>query len=272
MRNKLVLAALCGFLTASAAHAQQPPREETTAPVKAPPKLPPAASVESFLPPPLTPDNTLALDLSTGGRVIIQLRPDKAPGSVARIKTLAQQGFYDGLTFHRVIEGFMAQGGDPKGDGTGGSPLPDLKAEFNDMPHVRGEVSMARSQQPDTANSQFFIMLAPNLSLDGNYTAIGRVVSGMQYVDAIEKGEPPANPSRIVHASLGAPFVASSAPAAPSAPATTTAPATAVPAPAAGPVPGPATTPVPPAMISAPTETPPVQQPAEAPPVETPRR
>ena len=150
--------------------------------------------------PPLTPDNTLLLDLSTGGRVGIQLRPDKAPQSVERIKTLARQGFYDGLLFHRVIEGFMAQTGDPQGTGQGGSPLPDLKAEFNDLPHVRGVISMARAESRDSANSQFFIMLAPNLKLDGKYSAFGRVTEGMAYVDAIARGEPPAEPSRIVKA------------------------------------------------------------------------
>ncbi|HEX8445803.1 MAG TPA: peptidylprolyl isomerase [Sphingomonas sp.] len=225
MRNSFLVAAVAGLLCSGAAFAQaRPEPSEATVP-KPLPKLPQATPVEAFLPPPLTPDNTLNLDLSTGGRVVIQLRPDKAPENVGRVKLLTQQGFYNGLIFHRVIEGFMAQGGDPKGDGTGGSPLPDLKAEFNDMPHVRGEVSMARSQQPNSANSQFFIMLAPNLNLDGNYTPIGRVVSGMEYVDRIEKGEPPANPSKIVRASLGAPYAAVATPPAP-------APAAVVPPPA----------------------------------------
>ena len=226
MRNRFLIAAMAGLLCSAGASAQaRPEPTEATVP-KALPKLPTATPVEAFLPPALTADNTLNLDLSTGGRVVIQLRPDKAPENVGRVKLLAQQGFYNGLPFHRVIDGFMAQGGDPKGDGTGGSTLPDLKAEFNDMPHGRGEVSMARSQQPNSANSQFFIMLAPNLGLDNNYTAIGRVVSGMNYVDLIEKGEPPAAPSKIVRASLGAPYVASTA-AAPVA----TAPDAAVPAP-----------------------------------------
>ena len=150
--------------------------------------------------PALTPEDTWVLDLSTGGRVLIQLRPDKAPNHVERIKTLTRAGFYNGLTFHRVIDGFMAQGGDPDGTGQGGSPLPDLKAEFNDLPHVRGVVSMARAEANDSANSQFYIMLMPTLRLDNRYTAFGRVISGMQYVDAIEKGEPPVNPSRIVRA------------------------------------------------------------------------
>ena len=154
--------------------------------------------------PALEPENTLNLDLSTGGRVVVQLRPDIAPNHVERIKTLARKGFYDGIVFHRVIEGFMAQTGDPTGTGEGGSDLPDLKAEFNGLPHVRGVVSAARTSEPDTANSQFFIMLAPRLSLDGKYSAFGRVVSGMQYVDPIHRGEPPVDPSRIVRASIGA--------------------------------------------------------------------
>lgn len=164
------------------------------------PTPPPA---DTGVPPPL-PENIWYLDLSTGGRVAIQLRPDKAPKSVERIKILTRRHFYDGLTFHRVIDGFMAQGGDPKGNGEGGSDLPDLAPEFNDLPHVRGAVSMARTDDPDTANSQFFIVLQPALRLDGKYTVIGRVISGMAYVDAIERGEPPANPSRIIHASMGA--------------------------------------------------------------------
>jgi peptidylprolyl isomerase len=154
--------------------------------------------------PPLDPENTLLLDLSSGGRVAIQLRPDVAPGHVARIKELTRKGFYNGLTFHRVIEGFMAQGGDPKGDGTGGSDLPDLKAEFNGLPHVRGAIAAARSEAENSANSQFYIMLTPRLALDGRYTVFGRVVSGMNFVDAIAKGEPPASPSRILQASIAA--------------------------------------------------------------------
>jgi cyclophilin family peptidyl-prolyl cis-trans isomerase len=140
------------------------------------------------------------LDLSTGGSVVIAMRPDKAPNHVARIRTLTRAGFYDGLLFHRVIDGFMAQTGDPKGTGEGGSPLPDLKAEFNDLPHLRGTLSMARPESVDGANSQFFIMLMPTLRLDGRYTAFGRVTRGMEYVDLIEKGEPPANPAKIIRA------------------------------------------------------------------------
>jgi cyclophilin family peptidyl-prolyl cis-trans isomerase len=185
MRSKFVIAALAGLFLTSVAPAQ--------------------TAVDPVAPAPaLDARNVLDLDLSTGGRVKILLRPDKAPHSVERIKTLVARHFYDGLIFHRVIEGFMAQGGDPKGTGEGGSDLPDLKAEFNDLPHVRGTMSMARAEGLDSANSQFFIMLQPNLSLDGNYSAIGRVLSGMEYVDAIEKGEPPANPSKIVHASFEA--------------------------------------------------------------------
>ncbi len=162
--------------------------------------------------PPLTAENTLVLDLSTGGRVTIAMRPDIAPKHVERIKTLARQHFYDGTIFHRVIDGFMAQGGDPLGTGTGGSKLPDLKAEFNDLPHVRGAVAMARAGSVDSANSQFYICLAPALKLDRNYTVWGRVVSGMEFVDAIEKGEPPANPSKIVMASIAADKVALAVP------------------------------------------------------------
>ena len=157
------------------------------------------------------PANRLVLDLSNGGRVVIQLRPDIAPLSVQRIQTLTQQHFYDGLKFHRVIPGFMAQGGDPKGDGSGGSPLPDLKAEFNDLPHLRGSMAMARAESPDSANSQFYIMFGPKASLDHKYTVVGRVIEGMAAVDAITPGEPPQAPTTIVRATLGtAPAVASS--------------------------------------------------------------
>lgn len=124
------------------------------------------------------------------GTVIIELYPDKAPNHVARIKQLTNQGFYNGLPFHRVIADFMVQTGDPNGDGTGGSSLPNLKAEFNDIKHVRGVVSMARAADPNSANSQFFIMLGDAPSLDGQYSAFGRVISGMEYVDKIKKGDP----------------------------------------------------------------------------------
>lgn len=145
-------------------------------------------------------ENIWVLDLKDSGRVRIALRPDMAPRHVERIKQLTRAGFYDGLTFHRVIPGFMAQGGDPTGDGSGGSDLPDLAAEFNALPHARGTASMARETEPDTANSQFFIMLAPRLGLDRRYTAFGRVISGMEYVDAIRVGEPPVDPTVIDHA------------------------------------------------------------------------
>lgn len=150
------------------------------------------------------PENMLVLDLSTGGRVTIQMFPAIAPAHVERIKTLTRQGFYNGVIFHRVIDGFMAQTGDPKGTGLGGSELPDLKAEFNRTPHLRGTVSMARTNEPDTANSQFFICFQPRFSLDNKYTVFGRVTSGMQFVDAIERGEPPANPSKVIQASIAA--------------------------------------------------------------------
>jgi peptidylprolyl isomerase len=161
------------------------------------------------------PANRLILQLSNGGIVVIQLRPDAAPNHVQRIQTLVRQHFYDGTIFHRVIPGFMAQGGDPTGTGEGGSKLPDLKAEFNSLPHLRGTVAAARtSDNTDTANSQFYIMFVPNSSLDGEYTVFGRVISGMDAVDKIAPGEPPANPTKIVHASLGD-GTPSAAPAAP---------------------------------------------------------
>ena len=143
------------------------------------------------------------LNLSSGGDVVIRLRDDLAPGHVERIKTLANSGFYDGVTFHRVIPGFMAQGGDPTGTGYHGSDLPDLKAEFSKEPHVRGVCSMARSQNPDSANSQFFIVFDDASFLDGQYTVWGEVESGMEHVDALPKGEPPSNPGKIVKATVG---------------------------------------------------------------------
>lgn len=149
-------------------------------------------------------ENIWVLDLSNGQRVAIRLMPDWAPEHVQRIKTLTRQGFYDGIVFHRVIEGFMAQSGDPTGTGQGGSTLPDLAAEFNPMPHVRGTVSMARAQSEDSANSQFFIVFYPRFNLDKNYTNFGRVISNMAAVDAITRGEPPANPTRILQASIAA--------------------------------------------------------------------
>jgi len=149
-------------------------------------------------------ENILFLDLSNGKRVAIRLVPQWAPSHVERIKTLTRSGFYDGVVFHRVIDGFMAQTGDPTGTGRGGSELPDVPAEFNGFPHVRGSVSMARAADRDSANSQFFIVFYPRFSLDRNYTNFGRVIAGMDAVDAIERGEPPANPTTIVQASIAA--------------------------------------------------------------------
>ena len=149
------------------------------------------------------PEDTLVLE-TTKGRVVIKLRPDLAPGHVARVKELAREKFYDGVVFHRVIDGFMAQGGDPKGDGTGGSSLPNIPAEFNYLPHVRGSVAAARADDPNSANSQFYIVFQPRFALDKKYTVFGRVIDGMQYVDKIERGEPPANPSKIIHAYVAA--------------------------------------------------------------------
>ncbi|HEX8471436.1 MAG TPA: peptidylprolyl isomerase [Brevundimonas sp.] len=146
-------------------------------------------------------DETLTLSLDTGD-VVIKLRPDLAPGHVARITELAKEGFYDGVVFHRVIPGFMAQGGDPTGTGTSGSKKPNLKAEFSKEPHVRGVCSMARTSQPDTANSQFFICLDDAGFLDGQYTVWGEVIEGMDHVDALPKGEPPRAPGKIVKATV----------------------------------------------------------------------
>jgi len=146
--------------------------------------------------------NTLVLNLDSGGDVVIRLRPDLAPQHVERIRELASEGFYDNVVFHRVIDGFMAQGGDPTGTGMGGSDKPDLPAEFSDEPHVRGTASMARAQNPNSANSQFFICLDDCGFLDGQYTVWGEVVEGMEYVDNLPKGEPPRAPGKIVKASL----------------------------------------------------------------------
>ena len=145
---------------------------------------------------------TLTFTLSSGGDVVIKLRPDLAPGHVERITSLAREGFYDGVVFHRVIPGFMAQGGDPTGTGMGGSKLPDLKAEFNDAAHVRGTCSMARAQNPNSANSQFFICFDDAGFLDNQYTVWGEVESGMEYVDALPVGEPPREPGKIVSAKV----------------------------------------------------------------------
>jgi cyclophilin family peptidyl-prolyl cis-trans isomerase len=194
------------------------------APVAPPPVIAAPAEIAA------DPQNRWTLDLSTGGHVVIQLRPDLAPAHVERIRTLTQQGFYNGVIFHRVIPGFMAQTGDPTGTGQGGSKLPDLKAEFNALPHLRGTVAMARAESEDSANSQFYIMFAPKFSLDHQYTAFGRVIEGMAAVDAIAVGEPPANPTRVVRATIGA--ASSPIPAA-------------APVPAPAPAPAPATAPAP---------------------------
>ena len=147
--------------------------------------------------------NTLTFTLSSGGDVIIRLRPDLAPGHVERIAELARDGFYDGVKFHRVIPGFMAQGGDPTGTGSGGSKLPDLKAEFSAEPHVRGTCSMARTSAPNSANSQFFICFDNASFLDNQYTVWGNVESGMENVDKLPVGEPPREPGTIVKAIVG---------------------------------------------------------------------
>ncbi len=146
-------------------------------------------------------DQTLTLTLDTGD-VVIKLRPDLAPNHVERITELASEGFYDGVVFHRVIAGFMAQGGDPTGTGTSGSKKPNLKAEFSKEHHARGVCSMARTNQPDTANSQFFICLDDAGFLDGQYTVWGEVIEGMDHVDALPKGEPPRTPGKIVKATV----------------------------------------------------------------------
>ncbi len=182
---------------------------------------------------PADPENTWVLDLSTGGRVLIRLRPDVAPKMVERIKTLTRKHFYDGLTFHRVVDDpyNIAQGGDPKGDGTGDSDLPNVPAEFSSLPHVRGTVSAARRGAPDnataeqkteaenSANSQFFIMMQPKLAFDHDYTVFGRVISGMEWVDKIERGEPPQHPTVIIHAYVQSDNPPAYQPLAPAAPA-----------------------------------------------------
>jgi peptidylprolyl isomerase len=154
-----------------------------------------------------SPENTLYLNLKDG-RIVIELRPDLAPKHVQRIKQLVREGFYDGLTFHRVINGFMAQTGDPKGDGTGSSKYPNLTAEFSQAPFKRGTVGAARSSDPDSANSQFFICLEAASHLDGQYTAWGQVIEGMQFVDSIKKGQGAngqvVNPDKIIKMQLAA--------------------------------------------------------------------
>ena len=143
-------------------------------------------------------DETLTLSLDSGGDVVIKLRPDLAPGHVERITTLAKDGFYDGVVFHRVIPGFMAQGGDPTGTGMHGSDKPNLKQEFSKEPHVRGVCSMARTMDPNSANSQFFICFDDARFLDNQYTVWGEVTDGMDLIDKLPKGEPPREPGKIV--------------------------------------------------------------------------
>jgi cyclophilin family peptidyl-prolyl cis-trans isomerase len=149
------------------------------------------------------PDNTILME-TTKGPVVIELRPDLAPGHVERIKELAREGFYDGIVFHRVIDGFMAQAGCPQGRGTGGSDKPDIKGEFNDEPHVRGTCSMARTQNPNSANSQFFICFADAPFLNRQYTIWGKVVDGMDNIDQIKRGEPVKDPDSIISMKVAA--------------------------------------------------------------------
>ena len=204
--STVALAALA--LNSAAAQDQAPvaaPAETAPAPVEAP-AAPAAPRVYAPIDYNIAndPENVLLLDLSNGKRVAIRLMSDWAPAHVERIKTLTRAGFYDGVIFHRVIEGFMAQTGDPTGTGRGGSELPDVKAEFNPMPHLRGTVSMARAASDDSANSQFFIVFYPRFSLDRKYTNFGRVIAGMDAVDEINRGEPPAQPTVVVQASIAA--------------------------------------------------------------------
>lgn len=204
------LAALLLFAVPNAAAAQQQP--DDTIPVAAADEAEQedgdavAKPVRTYEPiiydASVDPGNVWVLDLSNGERVKIRLMADWAPAHVERIKTLTREGFYDGVIFHRVIDGFMAQGGDPTGTGQGGSELPDLKAEFTPMPHVRGTLSMARAAEEDSANSQFFIVFYPRFSLDKRYTNLGRVIENIEGVDAISRGEPPAEPTFVVQASL----------------------------------------------------------------------
>ncbi|PNU06187.1 peptidylprolyl isomerase [Novosphingobium guangzhouense] len=218
MKFRLPLTALMlgAALVAAPAFAKDKDKKDEAAATPTPPPLPTAIDTDITH----EPENVLLLDLSDGGRVAIRLMPQWAPHHVERIKTLAGQGFYNGQIFHRVIDGFMAQTGDPTGTGQGGSQLPDLQAEFNSMPHLRGTVSMARTNDPNSANSQFFIVFYPRFALDKKYTVFGRVISGMQYVDAIHRGEPPEDPTKIVQASLASENKpAPAAPVAPAAPA-----------------------------------------------------
>lgn len=211
-------------LPLGSASAQRPPEKEAVKPIKVDPiKHAQTVTYAVDMDQSHDPDNVLLLDLSNGGRVAIRLMPEWAPRHVERIKTLTKEGFYNGVIFHRVIDGFMAQTGDPTGTGQGGSKLPDLAAEFNDIPHLRGTVSMARTDEPNTANSQFFIVFYPRFALDHKYTNFGRVIAGMDIVDSIVRGEPPKNPTKIVQASLASEGKAPPPPPAPAAPASFTA-------------------------------------------------
>lgn len=207
MRFRVTMAGMLGLaLMAAPAFAQQ---KDTTKPEIKPFKVDRVVSSSKIsyvvdTDPAHDPENVLTLWLSNGGKVVIRLEPQWAPHHVERIKTLARQGFYDGVIFHRVIDGFMAQTGDPTGTGQGGSKLPDLDAEFNDVPHGRGTVSMARTDEPNSANSQFFIVFYPRSALDRKYTNFGRVIAGMDVVDKIVRGEPPSHPTKIVQAAIAA--------------------------------------------------------------------
>jgi len=165
------------------------------------------------------PENTILMEVSSGGTVTIELRPDLAPQHVERIKTLTREGFYDGVVFHRVIDGFMAQTGDPTGTGTGGSDEPDLPAEFSQENYLRGTIGMARTDNPDSANSQFFFCFTDTgcSFLKGQYTILGQVTDGMEYIDTLAKGEPPANPDKIVKMQVAADAGGASADAEPAA-------------------------------------------------------
>ena len=206
MRVKSLLAGCAALLLSMSVSAQRQeylPTSKTVVNVGVAAPAPPAAV------PALDPENTLNLDLSTGGRVVIQLRPDVAPRHVERVKALARKGFYNGIVFHRVIDGFMAQTGDPTGTGMGKSDLPNIPAEFTSTPFKRGSVGMARSSEPNSANSQFFICYEGCGSLTGQYTLFGEVVSGMEVVDKIKKGSAAdngqvTNPDKIVKMQLAA--------------------------------------------------------------------
>ena len=161
------------------------------------------------------PADTMQIELSSGGTISIEMLPDRAPQHVERIKELTREGFYNGIVFHRVIDGFMAQTGDPTGTGMGGSDKPDLPAEFTDYEYKRGTIGMARTANPDSANSQFFICFTDDgcSFLTGQYTVWGQVTEGMEHVDAIAKGEPPANPDKIVKATIASDIAKSEEPA-----------------------------------------------------------